>query len=89
MAKVCCEGGPLTAGCFHDNCTGPTEGPSKYAEVKFNNGNGALLCNGCRVIIAYGYDHEDRLHFCKSCSDAYIAIDREMQQKIREYKAKK
>lgn len=23
--KVCCEGGPVTAGCYHDNCTGPKE----------------------------------------------------------------
>ena len=39
----------------------------KYAEVKFNNGNGALLCNTCSVILAYGFDHEDKEHYCKSC----------------------
>lgn len=32
--------------------------------VKFNNGNGALLCNNCKMIIAYGFDHEDKHHFC-------------------------
>lgn len=37
------------------------------ALVKFNNGNGALLCNGCRVIIATGFDHEDKKHYCKEC----------------------
>ena len=21
--KECCEGGPMTAGCYHDHCTGP------------------------------------------------------------------
>lgn len=21
----CCEGGPMTAGCMHDHCTGPKE----------------------------------------------------------------
>ena len=37
------------------------------ALIKFNNGNGALLCNGCRIIIAYGFDHKDEEHFCKEC----------------------
>lgn len=23
--KTCCEGGPMTAGCHHDRCTGPRE----------------------------------------------------------------
>lgn len=23
--KICCEGGPMTAGCHHDHCTGPRE----------------------------------------------------------------
>jgi len=58
----------------------------KYAEVKFNNGDGALLCDGCRVIISYGHDHEDRLHFCESCSDAYVEIAHKIQQLIREHK---
>ena len=35
--------------------------------VKFINGNGALLCNGCHVIIAYGFDHEDKEHYCSEC----------------------
>lgn len=39
----------------------------KHARVKFNNGNGALLCNACDVIIAYGFDHEDREHYCAMC----------------------
>lgn len=39
----------------------------KFAEVKFNGGQGALLCNGCSVIIATGFDHEDKLHFCEKC----------------------
>ena len=40
--------------------------PTK-AIIKFNNGNGALLCNKCRVIIATGFDHEDKEHYCKEC----------------------
>ena len=43
--------------------------PSKYkvAQVKFNGGRGALLCDGCDVIIAYGTEHEDRKHYCTMC----------------------
>ena len=37
------------------------------AIVKFNNGNGALLCNGCSIIIAYGIEHQDREHYCAIC----------------------
>ena len=37
------------------------------ADVKFNNGEGALLCCCCRVIIATGFDHEDKLHICDKC----------------------
>lgn len=37
------------------------------AIVKFNGGNGALLCNGCRVIITEGTKHEDREHYCTMC----------------------
>lgn len=37
------------------------------ADVKFNNGEGALLCCCCRIIIATGFDHEDKLHICDKC----------------------
>lgn len=39
----------------------------QLSEVKYNNGNGALLCNLCGVIIKYGFNHEDKLHFCEKC----------------------
>ena len=39
----------------------------KVAQVKFNGGRGALLCDGCSVIIAYGFKHEDRKHYCPTC----------------------
>lgn len=39
----------------------------KYAVIKFNGGRGALLCNGCSIIIAYGLDHADTRHFCDKC----------------------
>ena len=39
----------------------------KVAQVKFNGGRGALLCDGCSVIIAYGFEHEDRKHYCPVC----------------------
>jgi hypothetical protein len=37
------------------------------ADVRFNNGNGALLCNRCQIIVDYGFEHEDRLHYCDKC----------------------
>jgi Zn finger protein HypA/HybF involved in hydrogenase expression len=40
----------------------------KHANVKFNNGNGALLCHTCRTILAYGFDHEDKEHYCPKCA---------------------
>ena len=40
----------------------------KIAEVKYNNGVGALLCFGCRTIVAYGYEHEDKEHYCDACA---------------------
>lgn len=39
----------------------------KNAVVKFNNGNGALLCNKCRYIISYSFNHEDKKHYCERC----------------------
>ena len=39
----------------------------KVAQVKFNGGRGALLCDGCSVIIDYGFEHEDRKHYCEKC----------------------
>jgi hypothetical protein len=39
----------------------------KHAVVRFNNGNGALLCNRCGKIVATGFEHEDREHSCDTC----------------------
>jgi len=39
----------------------------KHAQVRFNGGTGALLCNQCRVILAYGLRHKDVEHYCKDC----------------------
>lgn len=38
-----------------------------HAEVKFNGGTGALLCNGCSVILEYGFNHKDCEHYCEDC----------------------
>ena len=38
------------------------------ADVRFNGGAGALLCNSCQIIVEYGWDHEDEEHYCESCS---------------------
>jgi len=42
------------------------------AIVKYNNGDGALLCNGCRIIISHGYYHEDKEHYCSKCTESWI-----------------
>jgi hypothetical protein len=34
------------------------------AKVRFNNANGALLCNTCEKVICAGFDHEDRAYYC-------------------------
>jgi hypothetical protein len=44
----------------------------KHAIVKYNNGNGALLCNECHAIIAYGFDHVDTVHYCDKCVDGKL-----------------
>jgi hypothetical protein len=42
----------------------------KYADVRWNNGQGALLCDECNTIIAHGFKHEDKPHLCEAC-EAY------------------
>ena len=39
----------------------------QHAEVKFNGGRGACLCNRCSVILSYGTDHEDIDRYCGEC----------------------
>jgi hypothetical protein len=38
-----------------------------HAEVKFNGGIGGLFCNGCSVILKYGFNHKDCEHYCEDC----------------------
>jgi hypothetical protein len=47
----------------------------KVAQVKFNGGRGALLCDGCDVIISYGFQHEDRKHYCEKCMECEHKYD--------------
>ena len=42
-------------------------------KVKFNGGEGALLCNECSVILATGTEHTDCVHLCKDCYEAFKA----------------
>ena len=36
--------------------------------IKLNGGRGALLCNGCDVILSYGSDHNTTTeHYCGEC----------------------
>lgn len=40
---------------------------------KYNNGNGAMLCNGCRTIISTGPMTEEVL--CEKCKQKKIIIE--------------
>jgi len=46
----------------------------KHAQVKFNGGRGALLCNKCSTIIKEDFDPktiEDKEHYCKKCKGEF------------------
>jgi hypothetical protein len=48
---------------------------------KFNNGNGAMLCNECRTIISTGPKTEELYcKDCKSVKDYYKQMDKEVHQ---------
>jgi len=48
------------------------------AEVKFNNGRGACLCNGCSYILSYGTDHSDMERYCADCYNKLADAMREI-----------
>tara|TARA_R110000744_G_scaffold28862_3_gene69205 strand:- start:89 stop:487 length:399 start_codon:yes stop_codon:yes gene_type:complete len=44
------------------------EPEEEKAIIKLNGGSGALLCNGCDVILSYGSDHNTETeHYCGDC----------------------
>jgi hypothetical protein len=43
------------------------------AVVKFNNGNGACVCNKCHVILSYGFDHNDVERYCETCYNDFVS----------------
>ena len=47
---------------------------NEHAVVKYNNGNGALLCNECYNIIRLGFGHADKEHFCQPCIDNALDV---------------
>ena len=47
-----------------------------HAIIKYNNGNGALLCNTCHDIIRYGFNHVDTIHYCDKCKAALMNSDK-------------
>ena len=55
----------------------------KHALVKFNSGTGALLCNKCRIIIDYGFNHKDVEHYCKGCTVKQKEVKDEEQTWLR------
>ena len=44
----------------------------QHAEVKFNGGTGACLCNRCSVILSYGTDHTDVDRYCGKCYNKLV-----------------
>lgn len=53
----------------------------QHAVVKFNSGTGALLCNGCSIILAYGFKHKDVEHYCKDCTVKQMEVSDERQRR--------
>lgn len=53
----------------------------QHAVVKFNSGTGALLCNGCSIILAYGFRHRDVEHYCKDCTVKQMEVSDERQRR--------
>ena len=48
---------------------------------KFNNGNGAMICNECRTIISTGLQTKELYcKECKSIKDFYNQMDKEVHQ---------
>lgn len=52
----------------------------KHADIRWNNGIGALLCNSCSVVLRQGFNHEDKEHYCKDCQEARDSA----KQKLKE-----
>lgn len=40
----------------------------EYANIKWNDGKGALLCSNCNVIIGTGFEWPDKHHYCGECT---------------------
>lgn len=64
-------------------------------KIKFNNGNGALLCDSCRTIIATGHNipkscraqsESNELFFCsQECMDSYIEKIKKRSKILKTY----
>jgi hypothetical protein len=46
----------------------------EHAVVKYNNGNGVLLCNECYNIIRLGFGHVDARHYCDKCKENRMSL---------------
>ncbi len=46
------------------------------AIYKYNNGKGALLCSGCRIILKEGTDFSEKeAQYCNKCEDTVLGAD--------------
>lgn len=52
---------------------------------KFNNGNGAMLCNKCRTIISTGPKTEQL--YCAKCNPIIIEVEDQNLHQVLEYRA--
>lgn len=51
---------------------------------KFNGGNGATLCHGCRVIISTGMTSDV---LCSECDELYVSLSQTFDSRDRVLKA--
>lgn len=63
--QECCEGGPLTAGCYHDNC----KGPKRKVRVR-------MCPPGCCGVIRQGHEGlVNQAVYVPECNDAILILE--------------
>lgn len=63
---------------------------SKYekADVRFNSGAGAVLCQKCSVILSYGFRHTDIEHYCGNCYNELLERIKDLEMPRRQQNIK-
>ena len=60
----------------------------RRAIVKYNGGEGALLCNGCLLVLNTGCQHEDKEYYCPQCEASREMKDHEFGLMVNELRDK-